>query len=342
MNESLPPSGAHHAEASGAAGILLANLGTPDAPTPRAVRRYLKEFLSDPRIVDLPRWLWWPVLHGIILNTRPKKSASAYARIWTAEGSPLLCESRKLCEGLETELRGLISEEIHVVLGMRYGNPSIGDALRQLRQKQCRHLLVFPLFPQYSATTTASVFDAVAAEFRTWPWIPDLRLMTCYHDHPAYIEALAEQVRAFWDEQGRPDRLLLSFHGIPERYFAAGDPYPCHCRKTSRLLAAALDLDEEHCTLAFQSRFGRQPWVTPYTDATLRRWASEGVEKVDVFCPGFAVDCLETLEEIGMQGREIFIAAGGRQLRYIPALNDSARHVRALADIAAQHLAGWG
>ncbi|HXH71588.1 MAG TPA: ferrochelatase [Mariprofundaceae bacterium] len=324
-----------------ATGILLTNLGTPDAPTTSAVRRYLKEFLSDPRVVEQPRWLWWLILNGIILNTRPSKSAHAYQKIWTVAGSPLLEVSRRQQRQLEEELRNRIEGELHVGLAMRYGEPSIRAGLEYLREKNCRRILIFPLYPQYSATTTGSTFDAVADVLRSWRRVPALRLIDGYHKHPAYIEALAASVRDYWAQHGEPERLLMSFHGIPERYFRAGDPYPCHCRKTAQLLREALGLSEERAVLTFQSRFGREPWVEPYTDATLREWGGQGIGSVDVICPGFSADCLETLEEIAIQNRDLFTASGGRQLRYIPALNDSATHIRALADVAEAQLAGW-
>lgn len=324
-----------------ATGILMVNLGTPDAPTTSAVRRYLKEFLSDPRVVEQPRWLWWLILNGIILNVRPAKSAHAYQKIWGAEGSPLLTVSRRQQQLLNEELRSRIQGELHVELAMRYGNPSIRSGLEALREKNCRRILVFPLYPQYSATTTGSTFDAVADVLKSWRRVPALRMIDSYHKHPSYITALAASVRDYWAQHGEPERLLMSFHGIPERYFGAGDPYPCHCRKTAQLLREELGLSEERAVMTFQSRFGREPWVEPYTDATLRDWGTQGIGSVDVICPGFSADCLETLEEIAIQNRDLFLANGGRQLRYIPALNDSATHLRALAEVASAQLAGW-
>lgn len=322
-------------------GILLVNLGTPDAPTTPAVRRYLKEFLSDPRVVEQPRWLWWLILNGVILNVRPAKSAHAYQKVWTDEGSPLLSVGRKQQTLLEAELRERFGDHVHAELAMRYGNPSIRSGLDALREKDCRRILVFPLYPQYSATTTGSTFDAIADELKTWRRIPELRMVDAYHKHPAYIAALASSIRGYWNQHGEADRLLMSFHGIPERYFKAGDPYPCHCRKTASLLREELALPEERAVLTFQSRFGREPWVTPYTDATLTGWGQQGLESVDVICPGFPADCLETLEEIAIQNRELFEAAGGGRLRYIPALNDADFHIDALAAIAGEKLAGW-
>jgi ferrochelatase len=319
-------------------GVLLTNLGTPDAPTKSALRRYLKEFLWDPRVVEQPRWLWWLILNGIILNTRPAKSAAAYQKVWTDEGSPLLATGHRQCQKLELALQKTLGETIYVELAMRYGSPSIRRGLEALREKGCNRLLILPLYPQFSATTTASIFDAVADVLKTWRYIPDLKFLNAYHDHPAYIAALANSVKNYWQQHGEPDRLLMSFHGIPESYFKSGDPYPCHCRKTARLLREALGLDEEYAPLAFQSRFGKQPWVKPYTDVILEQWGKSGLSSVDVICPGFAADCLETVEEVAMQNRDLFLGAGGTQFRYIPALNDNDAHIQALAQITLDYL----
>jgi ferrochelatase len=322
-------------------GVLLANLGTPDAPTPSAVRRYLKEFLWDPRVIEVPRPIWWLILNGVILNVRPRRSAHAYQQVWTAEGSPLLVHSRRQAQALQGALDKRLPGPVTVALGMRYGQPSVASALAQLRAANARRVLVLPLYPQYSATTTASVFDAVAAELRTCRWLPELRFVNHYHDAPGYVAALAESVRRFQAEHGRPDRLLLSFHGVPKRYLLAGDPYHCECQKTGRLLAEALGLAPKAWGVSFQSRVGREEWLRPYTDETLKQWAKEGVRRVQVICPGFAADCLETLEEIALQNRDTFLAAGGTEYAYIPCLNDDPAHVDALADLAVQHCQGW-
>jgi len=319
-------------------GILLTNLGTPEAPTKAAVRAYLKEFLWDPRVVEQPRWLWWLFLNGVILNIRPAKSAALYQQIWTDSGSPLLATGIKQGEALQQALNESMGDGVHVQLAMRYGRPSIKAGLEALREKNCRKIVLLPLYPQYSATTTGSTFDAIADVLKTWRRVPELHLIDAYHNHPAYITALAESVRAFWAVHGESDRLLMSFHGIPESYFKAGDPYPCHCRKTASLLREALGLDEKRAQISFQSRFGRQAWVQPYTDETLKRWAKEGVKSVDVICPGFAADCLETLEEIGRENRNYFLSTGGEQYRYIPALNDSQVHIEALMQIVLKHV----
>ncbi len=331
-------SGSSSLPSSARAGLLLVNLGSPDAPTPAALRRYLAEFLADPRVVEQPRWLWLPLLHGVILRVRPARSAAAYREIWTEEGSPLIAISRRQ----EAALREALADAgVEVALAMRYGAPSVRDGLRALRQAGCERMLVLPLYPQYSATTTASVFDAVADELKQWRRVPALRFVDGYHAHPAYIAALAARIRAHRERHGRGERLLISFHGIPERYAKAGDPYPEQCAATARLLREALGLDEHEAPMSFQSRFGREPWLSPYTDETLQRLAGEGVRSVDVVCPGFAADCLETLEEIAMQNRDVFLAAGGEAFRYIPALNDDPAHVRALAGIAREQMADW-
>jgi ferrochelatase len=318
-------------------GVLLTNLGTPDAPTRAALKCYLKEFLWDPRVVEEPRWKWWLILNTVILNIRPARSARAYEGVWTEKGSPLMLHSLDQQAGLQK----VLGDDVHVELAMRYGNPSIASGLQKLRDKGCTRILIFPLYPQYAAATTASTFDAVADELKQWRRVPELRMISSYHNHPAYIDALAASVRKQWDANGKPDRLLISFHGIPQRYFDNGDPYPCMSRKTGRLLAEALELEEGEWFVSFQSRFGREEWVKPYTDTTLKAWGAEGVGRVDVICPGFSSDCLETLEEIAVENRDYFIEAGGREFHYIPALNSNEVHIRALAEIARAHLSHW-
>jgi protoporphyrin/coproporphyrin ferrochelatase len=318
-------------------GVLLVNLGTPEAPTPRALRTYLAEFLGDRRVIDYPRWLWWPILHGVILRVRPRRSAHAYARIWTAAGSPLRVFSEALAEALQSALAG----QAQVALAMRYGAPSVLAQVRALQERGVRRLLVLPLYPQYSATSTGGVIDAVADTLKALRWPPELRLINDYHDDPAHIDALAQRIERWWRDNGRGERLLLSFHGIPERYVRLGDPYFAQCGTTARLLRERLRLGEDELVVSFQSRVGRERWLEPYTDATVRRLAGEGVRRLDVACPGFAVDCLETLEEIAMQNREFFQAAGGEELCYIPALNDSAEQVASLAALIRRHAQGW-
>ncbi len=324
------------------AGVLLVNLGTPTAATAAAVRPYLAQFLADPRVIEYPRWLWWLILHGIILRIRPSRSAHAYARIWTGQGSPLRVGSESLSTGLQAELRRQRPHApIRVALAMRYGETSVAHAIEQLQREGVRRLLVLPLYPQYSATSTGSVLDALADSIKSLRWPPELRIVNDYHDEPAHIEALAGSIEAWWQVNGRGEKLLLSFHGIPERYLHAGDPYFCQCHATARLLRERLGLADDRLVISFQSRVGRERWLHPYTDATVRQLAAEGVRKLDVACPGFAVDCLETLEEIAMQNREFFIAAGGEDLRHIPALNDSPAQVESMAALVLKHTQGW-
>ncbi len=320
--------------------IVYCNLGTPDEPTAPAVRRYLAEFLGDPRVVEIPRLAWLPILHGIILRTRPAKSAAKYASIWTPEGSPLKVWTEKQA----TLLRGYLGERGHQVTvrhAMRYGNPSIPAVLDELKAQGVTRILVLPAYPQYSGTTTASVIDAVTAWSRPVRHLPELRFVNRYHDDPGYIQALARSIRAHWMSQGRGDHLVMSFHGVPERTLKLGDPYHCECRKTARLLAEALGLAPDRYTLTFQSRFGKAKWLEPYTEPTLVALAKKGLKNVDVVCPGFTSDCLETLEEINMEARHAFLHAGGQQFQYIPCVNDSPEWIRALTDLAERHLQGW-
>lgn len=321
-------------------GILLVNLGTPDAPTTTAVRRFLKQFLSDPRVVEYPRLLWWLILNGVILRIRPSRSAAAYREIWTDDGSPLLLHSRALADGVRAKLAG--RADCHVELGMTYGEPSIASAIDKLQAASARRLLVLPLYPQYSGTTTASVFDAVSSKMQGMRWIPEARFINQYHDEAGYIRALASSIREYWQEQGRGDHLLLSFHGVPRYTLDGGDPYHCHCQKTGRLVAEALELGEDDWTLSFQSRVGREEWLQPYTDATVTELGKKGIGRLDVACPGFAADCLETLEEIAMQNADFFTAAGGKSLHYIPALNARDDHVQFLTDLINRNIEGWG
>jgi ferrochelatase len=323
------------------AGVLLVNLGTPDAPTPRALRRYLAEFLWDPRVIEWPRPLWWLILHGIILNIRPARSAKLYENVWTEQGSPLLVISQRQTQALRSHLRERFKGPVEVALAMRYGNPSIEAGLNELREKQVRRLLVLPLYPQYSATTTASTFDAVTSVLQTWRWLPELRFVNHYPDDSGYIAAIAERVRMHWEAHGRGERLIFSFHGIPKRYLLNGDPYYCECHRSGRLIAQALALQEGEWQVCFQSRFGREEWLKPYTDEVLLGLAAEGVKSVDICCPGFAADCLETLEEIATEGRHVFIKAGGEHLNYVPTLNEFPRHIAALSDIVMRHAQGW-
>lgn len=322
-------------------GVLVVNLGTPDAPTTQAVRRYLAEFLWDPRIVELPRPLWWLILNGVILRIRPSRSAEAYREIWSDEGSPLLVYCEDIKRGIETELRALGAGNIHVALGMSYGNPSIGSALDELHARGARRLIVLPLYPQYSGTTTGSVFDAVTAELSTRRWVPEFRFVNHYHDHDAYLSALADSIREDWEKNGRGDKLMFSFHGVPKQTLLDGDPYHCHCLKTARLVTDRLGLHKDDWILSFQSRVGRAEWLRPYTDETIEELGKAGVGRLDVVCPGFSVDCLETLEEIAMQNAELFEESGGGSLHYIPCLNARDDHIALLARLVARHAQGW-
>jgi ferrochelatase len=320
--------------------VLLVNLGTPDAPTPAAVRRYLAEFLSDPRVIEAPRWIWLPVLRGVILPLRSRRSARAYGEIWTSAGSPLRVHSEALASKLATAVQAA-GLPVEVRLAMRYGEPSIPAVLRRLRAEGLRRLLVLPLYPQYSATTTATAVDAVTAELASWRRQPELRTIADYHREPAWLDAIAASIRRAREARGAGQHLLLSFHGIPQRYAAAGDPYPDQCAVSAREIAARLGLGPEQWSLAYQSRVGREAWLRPYTDEVLRELPGRGVTRVDVACPGFATDCLETLEEIALQNAERFRAAGGSRLEYLPALNAEDAHVAALLALVRRHGAGW-
>lgn len=322
-------------------GILLVNLGTPKAPTAQALRPYLRQFLGDPRVIEWPAWLWKPILNGIILNVRPKKSAKLYASIWMDEGSPLFLYSQSIADKLQTNLQATWGDNIRVALAMRYGQPSIAQRLAEFREANVQRILVLPLFPQYSATTAATIYDIVFNELRRYRWMPELRTVSDYHDNSRYIQALADSIRKFWAENGRSAKLLYSFHGIPKSYFEKGDPYYCFCQKTARLVSENLGLSRDEYQLCFQSRFGPEEWLQPYTDKTLEQWAHDGLESVDTICPGFAVDCLETLEEMAVENRDIFLEAGGQQYQYIPCLNDSDAHLTLFTDLAQRHLQGW-
>jgi len=315
--------------------VLLINLGTPDSPEPGAVRAYLREFLSDPRVVEIPQLIWQPILRGIILTTRPRRSAHAYRQIWTDEGSPLAAISARQAAALT----GAFGADVEVDLAMRYGRPAIGERIDVLRSKGCTRILLAPLYPQYCAATTATALDAAFAHLARLRWQPAVRTLPPYYDDPAYIDALAESVRAGLAELPfEPQALVASFHGVPQRTLELGDPYHCHCQKTARLVSEALGRE---LVVAFQSRFGRAKWLEPATDATLSRLPSEGIKRVAVFAPGFAADCLETLEEIAIRGRAVFLAAGGDKFAYLPCLNDSHSGIAMLRELIERELAGW-
>lgn len=322
-------------------GVLLANLGTPEAPTPQAVRRYLGEFLWDKRVVDAPRPLWWLILHGIILRTRPQRVAKAYASVWTDHGSPLMDISRRQQHALRHALQVTFGTDIPVALAMTYGQPSMEQAGRELRAAGVEKMLVLPLYPQYSATTTAAVFDRLAQGLKACPHLPEMRFINDYHLHPLYIRALADSVREYRAHHGSGDKLLLSFHGIPERYENQGDPYPTQCRETAEAVAAELGLHDDQWLCSFQSRFGREEWVKPYTDATLAAWGNDGIGRVDVISPAFSADCLETLEELDVENRQHFLQHGGREYHYIPCLNDRTDHIALLTELVRSNSGGW-
>ncbi|EIC9842729.1 ferrochelatase [Vibrio cholerae] len=312
-------------------GILLANLGTPQAPTSQAVKAFLSQFLHDQRVVDMSRWLWCPLLHGIILPTRSPKVAKLYQSIWMDEGSPLMVYSRRQRDKL-AEL-----SQRPVELGMTYGEPSLLEGVRKLQQQGAEQIVVLPLYPQYSATTTAAVFDGLAKALRQLPVVPELHFIRDYHDHPLYIQALAKSVRASWQLHGQGDLLLCSYHGIPKRYAQNGDIYPEHCQKTTELLAQALGLPQDKVMMTYQSQFGKEEWLQPYTDKTMEALPSQGIKKLDVICPAFSVDCLETLEEIAEQNQEIFLHSGGEAFHYVPCLNDSQSHIELMAALVKAH-----
>ncbi len=323
-------------------GVLLVNLGTPDDTSVKSVRKYLKQFLSDPRVVEVARPLWWLILNGIILRFRPSRTAKAYETVWDEEsGSPLLSIARAQTHGISEHLPKILTGDVKVELAMRYGNPSVESALEKLRAANVRRLIVLPLYPQYSGSTVASVFDEVTSQLTRIRWIPEMRFINQYYDNPAYIEALANSVRESWQQRSQPQRLVMSFHGIPERYRNNGDPYFCQCQATARLLAEALQLQADQYQVVFQSRFGREPWLQPYCDKTLEALPAQGVKSIDVICPGFAADCLETIEEINEENREIFMHAGGEAFHYIEALNAKTSHIQCLSSLVKQHAMGW-
>lgn len=325
---------------TGKTAILLINLGTPDAPERGAVKRYLKQFLWDQRVVEVPRPVWWLILNGIILPFRSGQSAKKYATIWTKDGSPLKIHTEKQAMLLKGYL-GERGHDVHVSWAMRYGSPSIPSALQKLKQEGYDRILILPAYPQYSATTTASNMDAVFSHYQQVRNVPELRFVRNYHDHPAYIEALRQSVLKHWQQSGRPEKLVMSFHGLPKAFLLRGDPYHCECYKTARLLAEKLGLTKDQYLVTFQSRLGKAEWLQPYTEPSVQQLAKNGVKRIDVICPGFIADCLETLEEIAVEVKQAFLTAGGKEFHYIPCLNESPAWLRAMAEISEQHLAGW-
>jgi ferrochelatase len=323
-------------------GILLANLGTPDEPTGAALRPYLKQFLSDTRVVEIPHAIWWFILNCVILWIRPKKSAAKYAQVWMPEGSPLLVHAQKQTQLLRGYLAQKIKSPFVVELGMSYGNPSMKSAIDKLKAQHCDRILLFPLFPQYAASSTAAVNDAVWKTLLKMRNVPAIRTIRHYHDHPAYIAALEKSVRKHWEiNGGKPTKLVMSFHGVPKFHLMKGDPYHCECHKTARLLAEALGLSKDEYVVAFQSRFGKQEWLKPYLASTLGELGKAKTKRIDVICPGFSSDCLETLEEIAMEGKHIFQSNGGGEYHYIPALNENDAWIHAMTQITLENLQGW-
>ncbi|RWR00711.1 ferrochelatase [[Pantoea] beijingensis] len=308
-------------------GVLLVNLGTPDAPTSSAVKRYLKQFLSDPRVVDTPRWLWWPILNGAILPIRSPRVAKLYASVWMEEGSPLLVYSKRQHQALAARL------DIPVALGMSYGNPSLKSAVDSLLEQGVTRLIVLPLYPQFSCSTVAAVWNGLTEVFSGYRSLPDVNFIRDYAEHPAYIAALKASVERSFAQHGKPDLLVMSYHGIPQRFADEGDDYPQRCRDTTKALTEALGLSENEVMLTFQSRFGREPWLTPYTDETMRSLPGTGVKHIHIMSPGFSADCLETLEEISEQNREFFMHAGGSKFEYIPALNADVEHIEMMVEL---------
>jgi protoporphyrin/coproporphyrin ferrochelatase len=322
-------------------GVLLANSGTPDSPSVGDVRRFLARFLGDPRVIELPRTLWLPILHGLILRTRPRQSARKYGKIWTPQGSPLAVLSHELRSRLTSTLAERVLAPFSLELGMLYSRPTIADGLERLRALGAQRILVVPLFPQYCGASTGSVYDQVSKELGRWRWLPELRFVAGYHDYPGYIEALRTTVQQHWQAHGRTRHLLVSFHGVPERYFHDGDPYYCKCQKTARLLADELMLKDDEWSVSFQSRVGPAKWLQPYTSEVVAQLPARGVSELTMICPGFALDCLETLEEVNIEYRQRFLEARGSRFEYVPALNAQLEHARFLADLIAQHCQGW-
>lgn len=323
-------------------GVILVNLGTPDKPDTANVRRYLTEFLSDPRVIHTPRLLWWCILHGIILRIRPGKVAKLYQSVWTDNGSPLLAISQKQQAALQVELSQRCGTAIPVELAMTYGAPSLNEAEKKLTAQGISKILVLPMYPQYSATTTAATFDALAKILAPCPDLPELIFIRNYWHRSDYLNALRNSVNEYWQEHGKPDRLLMSFHGIPQRYETKGDPYPTECRNTATALAAQLGLENQMWTASFQSRFGAEKWVMPYTDKLLEEWGKDpSIQRVDVICPAFSADCLETLEEIKVENKAIFRKAGGQSFHYIPCLNDRADHIQSLGNLVLEYTHAW-
>ena len=321
-------------------GILITNLGTPDEPTKSSLKTYLKQFLSDERVIETPKAIWWPILNGIVLNTRPAKSAKNYKSVWTEEGSPLLFHTKnqlsKIKEFINKKYQNIVFD-----IGMRYGNPSISKGLNNLRNQNCDRIIILPLYPQYCAATTGSTFDAVAEELKSWRWVPSLRFIGGYYENELYIKALKNRIEEFWTKNSKPKKIIFSYHGVPKKYLDKGDPYHCFCRKTTRLVAETMGLPEESYMTTFQSRFGPAEWLQPYTDKTIESLAKNGTDHIHVISPAFSSDCLETIEELNEENREIFMENGGKEFGYIPCLNDREDHILLLTSLIENELHGW-
>ena len=320
-------------------GVLITNLGTPDKPNKKFLKLYLKEFLSDPRVIEIPKFFWQLILRGIILNVRPKKIAKLYKSIWTNKGAPLLATLKKQKINIKKNLKNKVNLEIEIA--MRYGNPSIEHGLNILRNKKCRRILIFPLYPQYCAATTGSTFDAVSNVLKKWRWIPELRFVNGYSDEPIYIDAISESIKKNWKKNGKSQKLIFSYHGVPKKYLLKGDPYHCYCQKTTRLVAEKMKLKEADYITTFQSRFGPEEWLTPYTDKTLENLPRIGIKNIHILSPGFSSDCLETIEELDQENRKIFLSAGGQKYYYIPCLNNDYLLIKLLSNLILKHTRGW-
>jgi len=321
-------------------GVLITNLGTPDAPNKKELKVYLNQFLSDPRVIELPKILWQIILKLVILQIRPSKSAEAYKQIWTDKGSPLLDIANRQLNKIQSSFSSK-NENIVFEVGMRYGNPSIPDALLKLQKKQVRRLLVLPMYPQYCAATTGSTFDEVTNALQKWRWIPEMRFINQYFEEKNYIEALSNSIKSFWKKTSKPQKIIFSYHGIPKRYLTNGDPYHCFCLKTTRLVKEYMGLSDDEIMTTFQSRFGREEWLKPYTSETLKELPKKGIKNIHIISPGFSSDCLETLEELEEENKEYFMESGGENYHYIPCLNDHDDHIDVFVNLIKKHTQGW-
>ena len=321
-------------------GVLITNLGTPDAPNKKELKVYLNQFLSDPRVIELPKILWQIILKLVILQIRPSKSAEAYKQIWTDKGSPLLDIANRQLNKIQSSFSSK-NENIVFEVGMRYGNPSIPDALLKLQKKQVRRLLVLPMYPQYCAATTGSTFDEVTNVLQKWRWIPEMRFINQYFEEKNYIEALSNSIKSFWKKTSKPQKIIFSYHGIPKRYLTNGDPYHCFCLKTTRLVKEYMGLSDDEIMTTFQSRFGREEWLKPYTSETLKELPKQGIKNIHIISPGFSSDCLETLEELEEENKEYFMESGGENYHYIPCLNDHDDHIDVFVNLIKKHTQGW-